>query len=687
MSGRDLEIRERLRPEPMTEREQAGQSVLDDLSFNIFSHKMTTAAVECQELLNRLGASTGARWGDSSFAFYTASGDIATCSTGIYFHAFLQQIPAKYVLKHWRDEPSVGIKPGDAFFCNDPLYGGVHTPDMMAFVPIFYQDELIAWAGAVVHSGESGAQDPGGVTPRSANRYEEGLHIPPVKIGENYILREDVLNMFANSVRDPRTLLVDIKARIAACRRGERRLLEVVEERGVDFVIGGLRRMIDTASEAARRRLESLPDCTVRQVVFLDTVGTEDGLLKLSLTLNKHGDRLTMDFADTSPEVPDHSINTFSHTIVGKSSVYLCNYLFPDLPVNSGLLDVLDWEFPPATFINPNPEAPISLAPYTMSAFNLAFSLACAKLIFSERSEHAVAPWFNSFNMPVYGGLNQWGEPVADVFSEINAGGTGGRPHGDGVNVAGSYFATLSDCGEAEMSETYIPVLYPFRSRHLPDSFGHGRHRGGAGMGAAYMVHNVPWLFLGSFGYGSRYPNTLGLFGGYAAPSIPAVRVRRSNLPQLMAEGAPAVPGSIGELLGQQAVEGGYQFSSVNCPGEPSLAGDILLVPTGGGAGYGDVLERDPEAVMQDLREGLTTHWASENVYHVVYDPETLQVDTEATEAAREAARQDRLRRGKPLAEFEAEWSQKSPPEPALRFYGAWPHPSEGPPPGPPGMG
>lgn len=90
---------------------------------------------------------------------------------------------------------------------------------------------------------------------------------------------------------------------------------------------------------------------------------------------------------------------------------------------------------------------------------------------------------------------------------------------------------------------------------------------------------------------------------------------------------------------------------------------------------------------MQDLREGLTTHWTAENVYHIVYDPDILWVDAEATEAARAAARQARLQRGKPLVEFEAEWSRQSPPEPALRCYGAWPHPSEGPPPGPPGMG
>ena len=106
------------------------------------------------------------------------------------------------------------------------------------------------------------------------------------------------------------------------------------------------------------------------------------------------------------------------HGLKGELSVLVESEVPGRFDPGSDLLAVLDWKVPPAVFLNPNPEAPISLAPYPMSIFNLAFSLACAKLIYGERGDHAVAPWFNSFNMPVYGGLNQWGEPVADVFSE-----------------------------------------------------------------------------------------------------------------------------------------------------------------------------------------------------------------------------------------------------------------------------
>ncbi|TGD89111.1 hydantoinase B/oxoprolinase family protein [Mycolicibacterium sp. CH28] len=679
MSGRDLQINNRLKPEPWTDRERTAVGALNDHDLSIFAHKLESTAVECQELLLRLGASTGARWGDSGFAFYTAQGDIAVCSTGIYFHAFLQQIPIKYTMAHWLDDPSVGVRPGDAFFNNDPLYGGVHAADMTVFMPVFDDDELIGWVGAVIHTGECGAQDPGGVTLRSRSRYEEGILVPPVKICSAGVIREDVVNLLANGVRDPRMLVMDIKARLAACRRGQERLLDESRRRGKDFVIGGLRQLIQMATDAARNRVRSLPDGVVRQNAFLDTVGTGDALLKMGLQVTKTGDRLHLDLTDSSPELVAHSSNTFSHTLVGMSATYLCNYLFPDLPVNSGLAEVLDWEFRPGTFISPSADAAVSMCPNPMAVFNLAFSLALAKLVYSHAAQRAVAPWFSGFNMPIYGGVNQWGEPVSDLFSELNAGGSGARPNQDGVNVAGAFFASLSDSGEVEQNELGIPVLYAFRNRFLADSCGHGRYRGGAGLDAAYMVHHVPFLMFGSLGFGSRFPCSLGLFGGYASPSLPSVSITDSDLLEKLANGDASVPATSTELLDGHALAGEYRYRSINTPVEPAAAGDIYLVPTGGGTGYGDVLEREPEAVAVDVRDGIVTAWAARTVYGVVIDEATGSADEVATVEARRSVRAERLKRGKPLEEFEREWSRLKPPDEVLVAYGSWPHPSEGP--------
>ena len=137
---RDHEVVQRLRPEPMTEQEAAAQSVIDDTEFEIFKHKMHMIALEGKETTMKLGASTAMRWGDVAFGIFTAQGDLSICATGIYHHAVLGQLPLKYVVKHWVNEPSVGCKDCDSFFYNDPFYGGVHNADMGLSIPVFYKD-------------------------------------------------------------------------------------------------------------------------------------------------------------------------------------------------------------------------------------------------------------------------------------------------------------------------------------------------------------------------------------------------------------------------------------------------------------------------------------------------------------------------------------------------------------------
>ena len=62
----------------------------------------------------------------------------------------------------------------------------------------------------------------------------------------------------------------------------------------------------------------------------------------------------------------------------------------------------------------------------------------------------AVAAWFQGFGVPVFGGVNQWGEPIADITPEINSTGAGARPDMDGVDGAGllvRHHERLLGCG------------------------------------------------------------------------------------------------------------------------------------------------------------------------------------------------------------------------------------------------
>jgi hypothetical protein len=99
--------------------------------------------------------------------------------------------------------------------------------------------------------------------------------------------------------------------------------------------------------------------------------------------------------------------------------------------------------------------------------------------------------------------------------------------------------------------------------------------------------------------------------------------------------------------------------------------GEMYMITQGAGGGYGDVLERDPESVAADYRDGLVSIHTVRDVYHVALDPDTAAVDGEATAAARDAERAARRKRGKPYAEFVADWETETPPA-DVPFYGSW---------------
>ncbi len=673
--ARDHEIVHHMRPEPMTARETAAQPLIDDTEFEIFRHKMHMIALEGKETTMKLGASTAMRWGDVAFGIFTAQGDLSICATGIYHHAVLGQIPVKYLIKHWLDEPSVGCRDGDSYFYNDPFYAGVHNADMGLTIPVFHQGQLLCFVGAAVHTGEAGGSEPGGTVAAARSKYDEGLMIPPIKIGENYQLKEDLLNMLAAMTRDPRTLILDIKARLAAARIAQRRILEVVEEKGVEFFLGALRRVLTVTGEAACRKVATLNDGVYRQPRFLDTLGEDNGLVKIDLTVIKRGAVITLNLEGSSPMLVDRPANSFFQGIIGLAMVYFCGWLFHDLPANNGLLDAVDWCFPEGSLVSAEGDAPTSIAPLVQITFTHGMFQCGARMTYSADPKRAVASWFSGFAIPMFAGLNQHGEPVADITPEINATGCGARPDMDGVNAAGAFFATMADCSDAEATEADRPLLYTFRN-YFNNSYGHGRFRGGAGVGFGLVVHDTPGVMLGSHGGGSRFPTTQGLFGGYGLPTLFVKRTSGSNYKQLLATSDTRLPTRLAGVFDASNPEDGeVRHENISSVVAPACDGDTFYSYAGGGGGYGDVLERDPDSILRDLRDDLVTHWAAHNIYGLEYDEPTLRLDAAGTVRRRESIRAARKARGRSWEEFNAGWLGQRPPAEILAYYGAYPHP------------
>lgn len=670
----DFDILTRIDPEPIDKFEQMAVDGLQLGEYEINSEKLNQLVLEAKEVLTKIGISSMLHSGDIIVGLYTSKGDLVAAYCGVYLHAVTTQIAIKYILKHYKDDPTVGIKEGDIFYANEALYGGVHNPDQVAVMPIFHQGEIVAWSAAAVHQPETGAIEPGGMPVSARSRSDEGMKLPPIKIGENYQIKTDMLNMMENMVsRAPRMQVVDTKARVAACDRLRVRIQQLIEKKGVDLLTGVMRKMLIVSEEGARRRISSWQDGTYRSVAFMDTIGISDSLLRCVLTLTKKGDTLTFDFTGSSPE-NDGSFNSFLHIVRAHIAIYLFGVPFADLPTSSGIFAPIKVIVPEGTFLNASPDASVANSPVTNSCTLSTVSNAFAKMLHvSGDTEQATSGFGVGGGAIIIAGMNQWGVPFSDMLANVlNSEGGGARTNRDGNNSFGfpwGWWGKAPDVEDMENEQPHVTLYF----NHWKNSMGFGKYRGGAGTSAAWAVQSVPWLVYQSIAKNHKTPTVQGLFGGYPPASHPGIKVVNSNYFEKMANGDADIPVNTTDLIQNKNIEGDYVVERSIRKAAPVSKGDIFVGNSLGGGGYGDVLDRDPEDVIKDLKDELITEWVAENIYKVFYDSETLTLDNERTERERSAERLARLDRGKGYDEFIEEWSAKKPPEESLAYYGKWP--------------
>jgi acetone carboxylase alpha subunit len=676
MYGPDADIMggNALSPRTPLEEDALGGSV-DAVDATISQNRLEIILESAKEMLEQTGAAPGAKWGDLTTGLYTASGDLALASSsGVVVFSACASAPLKHIVKQWQGEPTVGVRPGDVYYHNDARYGGVHNADQTMWIPIFADDVLIGWSGATIHEGENGATEPGGLSASALSVYDEGLKISPIKVAENYTFRRDVVNLFQNNVRDPLMQLIDMRAKLSACMRIEERVMELVREKGRDLVVAVMRGALENTEAEVRRRFSLLPDGIYRSNHFVDTTLLEDRMLKFGLEVEKRGTKVICRSVGTAPMIPDRAINTaptFSRALFMNN---LQMFFWSDLPRNAGYVAALDFEFEDATVANAGGEVPNGLGMIGACAWQTTMHQCMSKMAFNRPGDIAIiAPWYGMTQSLYYGGLNQWGSPVANLMIDINSMGGGAHPDRDGEHACAPFFASMADYGEIEDRETELPVLTLGR-RLTVDNHGPGRNRGGSSVECMYMVWGVPEFFYGCMGTGSKFPTTPGLFGGYGSGANPLTVFKGSSSEEVveaLRDRGADVPYTAHELHRDGGLPGTVESKRCTQSADLNKPGDMWILQVGGGGGYGDVLERDPADVMKDLREERISHWRAERVYFVVYDRETLVVDPAGTEAARVAERRARIERSLPYDEFVARWRRDSPPE-KVEYLGGW---------------
>ncbi|MBP6195747.1 MAG: hydantoinase B/oxoprolinase family protein, partial [Methyloversatilis sp.] len=223
-----------------------------------------------------------------------------------------------------------------------------------------------------------------------------------------------------------------------------------------------------------------------------------------------------------------------------------------------------------------------------------------------------------------------------------------------------------------ELNEEDVPFLQLVSKKMTRDAIAPGKYRGGQGYTMIVATKDSEqWGFMTTT-QGAKIPPIQGLFGGYACGCYPLSKVKGVDVYDVLLNQPEKFKHSIEEIMNERPFEGAaYTTHHMGMGFEISKRGELFMISQGAGAGYGDLLERDPAGVIRDIEEGLISPGVAERLYKVKFDPVTLAINQEATDAARDAERKARIARSVPYSEFIKSWNKPTPPS-HLQYFGCW---------------
>ncbi len=640
---------------------------------------INSALDESYVMVEQMGAAPGAKWGDLVTAIFTPSGDLSMIAPhGIIAFASCCHYPIKFIIKNFVDDPTVGVRDGDGFIHNDARYGGIHNTDQSMMIPVYWQGELVCWVSSTIHEGENGATEPGGMPAAAESKYDEGLKMSPFKIVENFKIKRDLLTFLQNSVRDPKLQLEDMKVKLHAVLRLRERVMSILTQHGRDAFAATMRKNLEDVGDEVRRRIRELPDGTTRVLAFMDSTLRENAMQKIGMTVTVKGDRMTFDFRGCSPQFLNRAVNTNIASFKAALVTGLLQNVWPDLPHTMGILSPIEILSDPGSLIDAVPDAPqaMSLMPLFKACVLPTTTMAKLSYGLPNRYTAILAPQYDQAATFIYGGLTQHGDVTGNFCADINGNGQGARSDRDGEHSLAPVFGFMCDTGEHEIAEEDTPIVRLGAQVLAKDRVGFGKYRGGLGYEQIATVRDSNmWGFMTGC-EGSKFSSTQGLFGGYSSPVYQLCKIKNFNVFDVLRDNPKQVDFDMLALMNNQSLPGTYSVHDMGMTFELCQEGELYMICQGTGGGYGDVLEREPDAVMRDVAEDLISPATARIIYHVVFDEATLTLDRDLTDAARADERLARIARGKPFDEFCAGWVTPEPPI-DIPYFGSWDDPSQ----------
>lgn len=606
------------------------------VSFEVIRNRLVAIAEEMRIALQSVsGSPTVTEASDFFTGLFLPDGSVVSMGFQVSFQAPVSGT----VIRHINGKPHLKVHDGDMFIGNDPYIGALHQNDVQMIGPIYAGDRLIAWAGVQAHQTDVGGMDFASWCPRAKNVYQEGIRIPCVKLVDRGELREDVLEMITTASRLPDALGLDIRAFIATINVARNRVSELVSRYGAEVIAEAMQRMIESSEARTRARLAELPDGEFHACDYLEHDGHNNVLYKVDVRLIKRGDRMSLDYSDSSREAPGF-INATRAGLMGGACGSVLTTLGWDIQWNQGILNTAEVIAPDGLICTARFPAPVGSATVeTIWVVSNATMLVLNKLLatsprYRHRTQTISDGCMATFNL---GGINQFGEPFGLHLMDPLAAGSGAWATKDGVNAGGPITSPVSAIADVERNEQVSPLFYLHR-RLASDTAGAGKFRGGLSAEVALTLGGIARAEALVMTHGAEVPNTMGLGGGW-----PGATVRQSFGRGAIGDGRPRQDGRW-EVFGPK-------------PGLMEMTHhDVFAVTWQGGGGWGDPIERDPEAVARDLAAGWVSIDAAREIYGVLTTDG--QVDAPATDVQRRSLRARRVGR---FVDEEAKFTRATP--------------------------
>jgi N-methylhydantoinase B len=588
-------------------RSGAGRGI-DPISLEVVCEGLISVVREMRQTVFRAAYSSILYEGqDFSCALFDPRAQMVAQSEDLPGHV----TPMPWSVRCAMEDLGADLRPGDVVLLNDPYRGGTHLNDVTMLYPVFEGGRLFLFPCVRAHWADVGGAHPGSMAGSASDIMQEGVRIPPIKIVERGRVNQAAMDLMLANMRVPEERRGDFAASLAACQTAERRIREMVRKYGAETLLACVAANLDRTERRIRERIAALPDGSYHYEDYLEYYheGRLDPvLMRLALTIA--GPELTADFRGSSPQVPWAVNSTLAVTLSGVF-VAVKSLLDPHGPVNHGVLRPLRILADEASIVNVAPPAPAGahgdIRKRAISCTLGALAQAAPELAFGDLCG-------TSFHN-MMGGVHP-GTGRSYVWYEYPTGGNGAFREADGPDVLNpvDWSGDMTTIQPIESIEQEFPLRVE-RTEFRQDSGGPGERRGGLG------VRRDMRLLAAAARYSVLSDRAVippyGVLGAAAGAPVRSTIVRDGSAIEI------PTPGKVA--------------------GFPMRAGDLLVMESAGGGGWGLPLARDAELVAADVRAGYVSAGAAADQYGVVLGPDG-RVDAGATAARREALRASRVR-------------------------------------------